>query len=365
MKLRTLIFVLITIPTFFVFFIQEAIAVEEALDLDSVTVSSSALSPTVIPPSVLGSKFSILGRVDLTYELSNQTHLSPNSNNQESDKSQLKNYHFFLFLKVKVSPKIQFMGEFVGKNFFYVDYQKSDLLKLQFGQILLPFGDTHSYHHLYGGLQGYGTDGVMLPNIWSKPGLNFNWNFSSLTVDTYIVNGVAVANEASDPQLSSDGALSHQERQAEGFRIVYNSPKGFAMTTSGYTVLYWEGRRLNLWGLDFGSDYGFISRNFRVAAGIAYADIQNSPNYGYYNKRGDYLELGLRQAGMGHGEWRVRYGTYIDNSKQVTSHDVHNFNLGYKFPVDQISVLVEKQWNFEAVDETNNDVIRVMAALDF
>ena len=68
---------------------------------------------------------------------------------------------------------------------------------------------------------------------------------------------------------------------------------------------------------------------------------------------------------MSPGELRIRYGTYVNDTRVVTNKNIHNWNLGYAFSVDVIRFLIEKQWNFEAVEEYNNDVLRVMASVDF
>lgn len=84
---------------------------------------------------------------------------------------------------------------------------------------------------------------------------------------------------------------------------------------------------------------------------------------GDFIKRGDYLELATNLIGS--GEARVRYGTYIDNDKVRSKNDIQSLNVGYSLPVDVLRVLAEYQWNYEAVNEIDNDLFRLMVSLDF
>jgi hypothetical protein len=326
-------------------------AAEETLDLEN----EKAPPPKAEALNI--SKFQLMGRVDLTSEISPY---KPETGEKENT---LKNNHFLIFLKVKASPKTSFMGEFVRQSFYYVDYAPSSLATVQFGKILVPFGDTRHFHHMYGGIQGYGANGVMFPNIWAEPGINVNWHLSSVELDTYCVNSISADTGLVDPSLQT----STPQRQAGGTRLTLPIVRKLTGILSGYFGEFWPGRPLIMGGADTYSDYGLIDygffRNIRMAAGIADASMKKAPISGDFEKRGDYLELGTNALGF--AELRARYGTYIDNSRFQTKNDVHNLDAGLMFNVDVIRVLAEYQWNFEAVDEFDNDVARIMASLDF
>ncbi|MGZ5280142.1 MAG: hypothetical protein ACXWC9_09380, partial [Pseudobdellovibrionaceae bacterium] len=104
-------------------------------------------------------------------------------------------------------------------------------------------------------------------------------------------------------------------------------------------------------------------QKLRWAFGIANAWIHAAPISGDFQKRGDFLELAGRIESE--HELRLRYGTYIDNDKLESARDLHSFSLGYSLPVDVSKLLVEYQWNFEAMNEINNDLFRAMLSLDF
>jgi hypothetical protein len=206
------------------------------------------------------------------------------------------------------------MGELIEQSFYEVGYQVSEPLKIRFGKIIVPFGDTRRFHHFYGGIQGYGGQGVMLPNVWAENGLDLEWDLGHWLVDTYWVSG-------------------------------------------------WP---LLLYGADFFTEYGLgnwaLTRHLRFAAGRAVAEVHRGMQGGF-EKAGDYFELATNVLQV--GEIRTRYGTYIHDDRQESQSDVHNFNVGYAMPIDVLRLLVEYQWNYEAVEEIDNDVFRVMVSLDF
>jgi hypothetical protein len=332
-----------------------ALSAEEALDLES------EISPPPRAGVFQSQKFSLMGRVDLTSEFTNP---SPATSPQGEGKNSLKNNHFFVFLKVKASEKTTFLGEIAQQSFFSVDYEPTAKLKIQLGKILVPFGDTRRFHHYYGGIQGYGMKGVMFPNLWAEPGFNINWHLPIGELDTYVVQSVSALDATKDPDLSSGGSTA---TQAEGVRWALPMGKKITGIMSAYFGEYYYGRNLLMGGLDIYSDYGALDLSFfkhtRWALGLATAGIRNSPTGSDFEKRGDYLEFATPV--MSPGELRIRYGTYVNDTRVVTNKNIHNWNLGYAFSVDVIRFLIEKQWNFEAVEEYNNDVLRVMASVDF
>ena len=254
------------------------------------------------------------------------------------------------------------MGEIVAQSFFYVDYAARPWAHIEFGKIIVPFGDTRRFHHFYGGVQGYKATGVMFPNLWAESGANIRWSVGPTELETYWVDSIQDDSTTADPSLQS--SVEPRTLQAGGFRWSAEALEKVHVIFSGYRGEYQPGKAVEIGGLDAYSDYGaFGFSKFRWAAGIANAWIHQGVLTGDFQKRGDYLELAT--SALGPGESRFRFGTYIDNDKEKSQKDVHSFNLAYSLPVDALRVLAEYQWNFEAKDEKNNDVFRIMVSVDF
>lgn len=335
-----------------------SLAAEESLDLDQVA------SPPIQVSGAQGQKFTLMGRVDLSSEFTNP---NPSTDPQGEGHNRLTNNHFLVFLKVKASVKTSLMAEIVDRSFFSVDIEASSLAKIQFGKILVPFGDTRRFHHFYGGVQGFQGQGIMFPNIWAEPGVNVNWHAPWGEIDTYIVKSIAASSVTSDPILS--GSSGSASTMAEGFRWTFPAGSKVTGILSGYYGEYYYGRNLLIGGADLFTDYGALDLRLfkytRWSLGLAKANIRNSPSPlgADYDTRGDYLEVATNALPAGEG--RLRYGTYIDDTRVETKKNRHSWSLGYSFQADVVRILVEKQWNFEAVEEYNNDLVRVMASLDF
>ncbi len=308
----------------------------------------------------LAQKINVMGRVDLTAEYTPSDKGTGPAGSGRPGESSLNNNHFLFFLKVKASEKTSFMGEFADKNFFSVDYKSSELLTTSFGKILVPFGDTRFFHHFYGGVQGYSGKGVMLQNIWSSPGLNMNWNFKANSLDTFVIRGFKESNGTVSLQDAAE-----TKTFAAGARWTASFENKYTLITSAINTDYLGHLSVLLGGFDFYTDYGAfhseLFRTIRISAGVANAWIESEPDN--YQRRGDYLQLATNTWAP--AEVRIRYGTYINDSRTITGKDVHNFNIGMSVPVDVMKVLFEYQWNYEAVDEYDNDVARIMVSLDF
>lgn len=328
-----------------------SVAAEEEIDLAQVEPSP----PVAV--SIAPSKFKLMGRLDLSAEFGNP---NPSAQPQGGNRSTLSNKHLLVFLKISASEKTSVMAEVADQRFFYADYQAS-LFQVQFGKILVPFGDNRRFHLAYGGIQGYGAQGVMFPNVWSEPGANVIWKFGKGELDTFVVNSIAATSEAVDPDLQSNT----DETQALGFRYSHEFLQGWNFIGSAYQTQYREGKDLGLVGLNLYSDYGAVGmpRNFRFAVGFANAFVKKAPVSQDFQIKGDYIEL--TGKGIGPGELRLRYGTYIHNTKVVSNRNVHNWNIGYIFDVDVLNILLEHQFNLEAVDEIKNDLTRLMVSVNF
>lgn len=338
--------------TFLLFIVLSgAHAAEQSLDLEQEVPAAPAVSSV----SSTINKFSFMGRVDLTTE-------STNPDRPKAREHHLDNNHFLFFIKAKASPKVSFMGELVKQSFYFVDYLVRPDLTVEFGKIIVPFGDTRHFHHFYGGVQGYGAKGVMFANIWAESGANLKWQLAQSELETYWVDSIQDDSLTADPGLQS--TVEPRTIQAGGFRWKTEVISALSGVLSGYRGEYQPGKAVEIAGLDLFADYGFWGlKHFRWSYGVANAWMRKSPVSGDFIKRGDYLELATNLIGS--GEARVRYGTYIDNDKVRSKNDVQSLNIGYSLPVDVLRVLAEYQWNYEAVNEIDNDLLRVMVSLDF
>jgi hypothetical protein len=326
-------------------------AEEESLDLSK----EVAASPVVQKIETALAQLKIMGRVDLTYEY------YPNVPNTSDG---FKNYHYFLFLKTAVSPKVTFMGEVLQQEFYDITYKPAELVSFHFGKILVPFGDASNYHHFYGGLQGYGPKGVMFPNIWAEYGVDAVWKLGNTALDTYTVSGITSSAVNAEPTFN---APSNNLHQAAGVReSVPLFGGGLKLIASGYYTDWLPSHSLYLVGGDLATDYRLIDaialRNMKLSLGRAIGFVKNGVA-GDYQKAGDYVQLATNALPF--AETRLRYGTYIDNSAVQTQADTHSINVAMIFPIDVLKLMAEYQWNFEAVNELPNDVARLMLSLDF
>ncbi|MEY4617721.1 MAG: hypothetical protein RJB66_2681 [Pseudomonadota bacterium] len=342
---------------FLVFVGIEAVAVEEDLNLDKIT----ELSAPVVIPKTPESKYSLMGRMDLTLE-SNPVTAAANGN-----RSDLKNWHGLrLFLKLKASAKTHFFGEVANQDFYYVDYKTTDHTTVSFGKIIVPFGDTRYFHHFYGGIQGKGATGIMFPNVWAESGVSVQTQAGrDLVLDTYVVNGFKASSATTFPDLNQAASdnPSGTKRQALGARLQWQGQERLTVLASGYLDVYWDNRRLSLLGLDAFSDYGFFSWPIRFGLGVADATAEKIPQQGTLHRRGDYILLAGNDFGP--GEWRLRYGTYNHITKTQSDDDSHSFDMAYIWNIDVIRMMIQRQWNFESQNEKDDDLWRLMTSIDF
>lgn len=304
----------------------------------------------------------IMGRFDATYELTN-----PAEDNHVIRNGDIKSYHHHVFLKASPSKKVGLFAEVVDGLFFEASYRAADNVELKAGKIFVPFGDP-GFHHYYAAVQGDPTTGILLPNIWAEYGASLTWDIGhigplSLRSETYSVKGSFDKDPTRTLQLNRPATGN---RFAVGERLTFGWDR---ITVSG--SLYYDewnlGYDLLLYGADFSLDYGLVRlpflRDLRFKGGIARAEVEN-PETGDYYKYADYFEL----AYGGIREWvtpRLRYGSYIDDSRLLTNKDLHNWSAALVIPVDVLTVTAEYLWQMEEVDEVDNDLFRLMVALDF
>lgn len=339
--------------TLFLIGVSTVFAAEETLDLDTV------VAPVAAPTAASAQRFHLMGRVDLTYE----------KTAGDKHQNQLKNNHFLLFLKVKASEKTSFMGEFVNETFYHVDHDLTPHLKMSFGKIIVPFGDTRQFHRIYGGVPSLGIDGIMFPNVWASHGLNFSAEVLGGTWDAALVNTFAKSgNDLSDPDFTASNlAVNNQALVLRHTRPLFSK---VSAALSLYGGDYAGQRSVHMLGADLWTEYGLMTwaNDLRFAIGIADAEIEAVPvsdptALEKFRKKGDYVQIQSRH--LDPLELRLRYGTYIHDSRTISNKDSHSINLAGIWTLDVIRIQAEHQWNYEAVNETSNDLARLTMSLDF
>lgn len=338
---------------------------EESLDLDA--LEEPPAGPTGSPHgeggiSVLDGKVRIMGRFDATYELTN-----PDVENSDFRKGDFKSYHHHIFVKASPSQKVGLFAEVVDGLFAEFSYKPTSGVELKAGKIIVPFGDP-GFHHFYAAVQGDPTSGILLPNIWAEFGATANWEIGHLgpvaiMSETYTVKGSFNPDPSKTLQLNRPATGN---RFAVGERVTFGWDR---VRVSG--SVYWDewnkGYDLFLYGVDATADYGLIKlpvlADLRLKAGLARAEVEN-PVAGHYYKYADYVELSYGAI----REWvtpRLRYGSYIDDSRLYTNKDLHNWSAAAVVPIDVLTLTAEYLVQMEEVDEQHNDLFRLMLALDF
>ncbi|MCB0404783.1 MAG: hypothetical protein KDD51_08345 [Bdellovibrionales bacterium] len=300
----------------------------------------------------------LMGRADLTVDVSEVNHTGG------STPFQFKNYHFFLFLKAQASTKVTFFAEFVGRYFYEIKYSPWTWLSIHLGKIIVPFGNTDNFHHLYGGTSiNASGSGIMFPNIWAASGIQTEWGIGDhSTLDVYALSGINAA-VGSDPDFTNPAGKT----PAAGIRWTSRLLSGLKVLGSFYYETWSSGKSLFLAGLDASTDYSLLAsvavlKHFRLGMGAAIGFIERGSS-GDFHKYGDYIELASNVIRL--GELRARYGTYVNNNRVKSSLDSQSLNVAWLVPIDVMKLMVEYQWNFEAINEIHNDLLRVMVSLDF
>jgi hypothetical protein len=317
--------------------------------------------------------FQINGRFDLAYEMGNFA-----VDGAGDPQNSIKSYHHFIFLSRNQEDEwFSFSAEVIDLSFYEVALKLGDAYRLRFGKVLVPFGADPLFHHSYGGVSGF--DQKLLPFIWAEPGVVFEANLYqsnvfSLDNDLYAVAGIAGSQ---DQVLELTGA-SDPGTVAIGDRIRVGYDK-LAASVSLYWDRYADSYNMLLWGFDLSAGYGFLPWSYldrlAVKMGFLRADIQGSRSSGLldYYHFGDYLQFDYRLP------WtmgiRYRTGTvtmenvrgifFDDREQKKTSDDTlaHSFTVWKRYR--GLTVAAELTINMEAAGEVDNDLFRLMAAIDF
>lgn len=313
----------------------------------------------------------ISGRFDVVLEVENPT--------KETDvqEARLRNYHKFLFLKVKPNDQVSLEAEVLDLSYYEVQYEFAEGYRLKVGKIWVPFGAT-PFHHYYGGAQGDPFDGLLLPNVWSEFGASvsgtiINEGSVRAEADAYVIRGFE-ADSSEVLQFTGGGV---DDRFAVGGRARLDVGNKLSLWGSVLYNRFGAGNygEVLLYGGDVLVDYGFIDvpalRDLRLRAAVARANVRDDtvvdpsidPNFWYF-RYGDYAELTYR--GIPYVHPRVRFGSIIDFDDLVTNRDTHTWDLALLSRVSRnLMLLAEYQFNLEEVNEIDNDLFRLQLVFEF
>jgi hypothetical protein len=308
------------------------------------------------------------GRFDINLEMDN-------IGGRRDKADRFRTYHNFVFLKVDASQDLVLEAEIVDRVYYEIKYRLNDRAQLTAGRLWVPFG-LSPFHHYYGGVQGDPFSGKLLPNVWAEQGVSLGYTLfedcagATLTGDSYAIRGFD-SSGGRVLQLNSGGS---EGVIAVGQRLVLHLFSQ-RLSLSG-SALYngWgpnNDNRLLLWGTDLAADYNLIKlplfKDLRFNGALARAEIKDKgfvAGDGWYNKYGDYVQID-------YGHWRPglvlrsRLGSYVDFDDVKTAKDTHSLNLAVIRRMGPLLCMAEYFWNFEAVDEINNDFFRLHVALEF
>jgi hypothetical protein len=311
----------------------------------------------------------ISGRFDLNLEMENL-----GGDRHKADR--FRTYHNFVFLKVDASENLVLEAEIVDRVYYEMKYRVGERLEFKAGRLWVPFGLT-PFHHYYGGVQGDPFSGKLVPNVWAEQGAGLAYTLfedrlgATLTGDTYAIRGFD-GSGGRVLQLNGGGS---EGVIAVGQRLVLHIFERHLTLAASSLYNAWgpadSNNSLTLWGGDLMADYNLLRlpliKDLRVSAAFARAEIRDKAvisGGGWYYKYGDYLQVD-------YGHWRPglvlrgRFGTYIDFDEVETAKDTHSLNIAVIRRMGPLSCMAEYFWNFEAVDETKDDFLRLHMVLEF
>ena len=288
-----------------------------------------------------------------------------------------RNYHRFLFLNASPTEKLTLDAEVIDLTYYEIKYALNANYAVRFGKIWVPFGAT-PFHHYYGGRQGDPFQGLLLPNVWAEFGATIggtvlNGENVRIESDAYVIRGF-------DGQLGTilplDGGGS-DDVFAVGGRTKIGVGTKIAVWGSAQFNRFGENDdgRVFLWGGDVLFDFGLIDapllRDLRLRAAFARAEIRDQTLVrpqdnvdGWYYRYGDYAELTYR--GFGAVMPRLQYGTIIDFDDEVTGNDSHSWDVALLARRNRhFSILCQYQFNFEEINEEDNDLVRLQLVFEF
>ena len=311
------------------------------------------------------------GRFDINLEMEN---IGGDGDKQD----RFRTYHNFIFVKAKLGDQLLVEAEVVDQIYYEISYRHSETTALKAGRIWVPFG-LSPFHHYYGGVQGDPFAGKLVPNVWAELGTSVGYRIlatgsGTLTGDTYVIRGFeGRAGSVLDLNAGgSDDVFAYGQR----LKLTLLGDR-FTLAASGLFNEWGTGnnQRLFLWGGDFSTTYDLLDlpilSDMRLGGAVARAEVRDrtlvdpaDDEDGWYFKYGDYIEAH-------YGQWRpfvtlrLRYGSYVDFDDVVTGNDTHSINLAAIRRMGPLMLMAEYFWNFEEVDEVDDDLFRLHAVVDF
>ena len=330
---------------------------------------------------VLGT-FRLNGRFDLSLERTGYT------SNPFSDKAAtgLQSYHHFIFLsRESAEDPITLSAEITSLQFWSAGVRLSRgnwplQLSANAGKLLVPFGGEPLYHHSYGGTAGF--DQRVLPPVFAREGASVSAmarvHNIALTADAYVIAGYRLRSREAVLSLQSDLAPLDNLHLGLGARAgaaygplsiwysAYFNPLGF-------------GRRLFMQAADIALFRPKLKvlEYFSFGLGVLRADVSGGRAQGYGGPGEDYYHFASYfevraypfewlyvQYRQGLRTFNNRRGVFIDETR-LTQEDSSTHNVGIVARWHGISCGLYQFWNLEKVNETPNDVTRLMVAYDF
>lgn len=361
----------------------DASAVEEEADEEEADEEEAAEAPKAKAPAGkghgapgldLGYGLRLNGKFDVAYEYTG-------FNKFEDGRSEIKNYHHFLFLSRQSQDDPFFFSGEVIERYFYefgarLHPKASDFsYTAKAGKILVPFGAEPLFHHSYGGLTGF--EQPVLPVVFAQHGAagNVQWRGPGfrLSNDIYAVQGYGL--ETTDAVINLQTGFSDNER----LKAAFGDRLGFGM---GPLSVWYSGllndlghkRLLYMQALDVIVHRPTelpVLRNLVVGAGVLRADVTGGGKNKDYYHFADYAmvryyiidELSV-EGRTGLRTVENRNHAYKDD-RRFDEKDASAHNLTLQYKRSGFVVAAQRFWNYEKRNEIPNDFIRVRAGYEF
>ncbi len=245
----------------------------------------------------------------------------------------------------------------------------------QVGKLLVPFGADPVVHNGYGGLAGF--DQRVLPVVWAQEGLAVSggtqWGIASAQADLYLVRGHRLRDADSVLNLQSDLSPVEDIEPAVGLRLS-GAVGPFRAFYSAYVNPLGEEQRLFLQALDVGF-YRWqrlpVLRDVAVSLGVLRGDVTGrGPGHEYFHF-GSYaqfryylLDTVYMQYRQGLRTFDNRRGLFYDETRP-TADDASTHSVALVGTYRGLTLGIWQFWNFEKVDEVDDDFLRVTVGYAF
>jgi hypothetical protein len=249
------------------------------------------------------------------------------------------------------------------------------------GKLLVPFGADPLFHHSYGGHAGF--DQRVLPPVFAREGVMLNaqrrWRGFTFSADGYAIAGYALKRADDFLSLQSDFAPLEETRVGLGARLGASWGPISVWYSPYYNALGF-GRRLFLQGLDVAvwRPRGVkLLEHFSFGAGLLRGDVSGGVRQGFGGKGADYYHFAsywmarfyprdwlYLQYRQGVRTFNNRRGLIVDRT-DLTAADGSTHNLGLVARWHGLSAGLYKFWNAEMVNETPDDLTRLVVTYEF